>query len=1047
MSQLQENTYFAGRYKLISKLGSGGFSVVWLAEDTMAGNTKIALKIYAPDKGLDKDGIDNFRKEYAITLNLNHSSLLSAKHFDVSDGSPYLIMQFMSEGSALKLIENIDEKRLGKFIFQVSAGLEYLHSYEPAIVHQDIKPDNVLISSKGDFLLTDFGISTRVRRTLTKSAANVGYSGTIAYVPPERYMRNPKPQPEGDIFAFGIMLFEMMTGYLPWNEQGGLGFIGSQIIPPVDAEGFSDAVKNLCISCISFKPEDRPSAAEIRIYAQQYVLNGFWDDSYKPLAISSIEETSKVEAQKRAEEELKQQALETERRKAKEIEDAAKRKLAEEQAAEQARKKQIADEQDKKSRKEAENKKQQQELEKQRKEELDNKFAILINNADSSFTASKFKEALSFYQDAIKLKDDKYAKSRIEDCNNKIDAERLERKRNDELKFIQTTTKEADNAFSNGKLKEAKNKYQLLLNKDKNNTEATNRLREIESIAKQKSIENRRKLVKILIPAIIIIVLTGAGAWYFMQPVPPKAAFSANKLTITEGESITFTSNSENADALKWTFKGGEPANSVSDKQTVQFNKPGKYSVGLTAINENGENEAYQENYITVRAKVVEKKILPPQVDFFASTTSIVSGKTVKFTSKSDNADSFKWTFENGDPSTSQELNPSVKYTKPGIYKVSLTAYNKAGEKTKTKDSYITVAKDIKKPIADFVADVNSIYVGDTVRFYDQSSFAYSRKWLFKGGSPEVTEMESPAVVYNAVGTYPVQLEVENPKGSNQITKEVFIEVLEHPDVIRKNNFDALVKDADNLFSKRLLAKALEKYQEADVLIPGDSHVQNRINEINSITDLNSAYNNQISKADQYFEDEDFNRAREEYKKAAELKPEESHPSKMIKRINTILSTNNIAYKIPDFSKEKAKQILVSVSGNTAVVRVEIGDVYKDNKVKLTIYADWKDKKARPIQDVEEEIAIRKSDVSLSSSKLHFENFEYADYIAFSNGATLKLVADKGFEGGKVKVSVNLMMMLGKLSSSVPQVANYSNKNPAGNLEIEFEMKKYYKSK
>jgi len=1047
MSELQENTYFAGRYKLINKLGSGGFSVVWLAEDTMAGNTKIALKIYAPDKGLDKDGIDNFRKEYAITLNLNHSSLLSAKHFDVSDGSPYLIMQFMSKGSALKLIENIDEKQLGKFIFQVSAGLEYLHSYDPAIVHQDIKPDNVLISSKGDFLLTDFGISTRVRRTLTKSAANVGYSGTIAYVPPERYMRNPKPQPEGDIFAFGIMLFEMMTGYLPWNEQGGLGFIGSQIIPPIDAEGFSEAVKNLCISCMSFKPEDRPTAAEIKIYAQQYVLNGFWNDSYKPKSVSNAEETSKNEAKKRAEEELKQQALETERRKAKEIEDAEKRKLEEEKAAEEARKKQIADENAKKLKDEADKKKQKEDQEKRKQEELNQRFNNLINNANKSFNASNYKEALGFYENALKLKDDKYAKSRIDDCNNKLEAERAERRRNDEIKFISKTSQEADIAFSKGKLKEAENKYKLLLNKDKNNTEAINRLKEIESVKKQKSIENRRKTVKILIPVIIILILGGAAAWYFMKPVPPKAGFSANKITITEGESITFTSNSENADALKWTFSGGEPSTSESKKQNVKFNKPGKYSVGLKAINENGENEAYQENYITVLAKVVEEKILPPNVDFFANTTSIVSGKTVKFTAKSDNAESYKWTFENGQPSTSQEVKPSVRYTKPGRYKVSLTAYNKAGEKTKTKDSYITVAKDIKKPIADFVADVNNVYVGDTVRFYDQSSFAYSRNWVFQGGEPENTDIESPVVVYNNVGSYPVKLEVKNPKGSDQIIKDVFIEVLERPEVIRKNNFDALVKDADNLFSKRLLAKALDKYQEADQLIPGDTHVQNRIKEINSITDLNSAYNYQISKADEYFEKENYNKAREEYKKAAKLKPEESHPSKMIKRINAILSTNNIAYKIPDYSKGKSKQILVSVTGNTAVVRVEIGEVYKDNKVKLTIYADWKDKKARPIQDVEEEIAIRKQDVFLSSSKLHFENFNYADYLAFSNGATLKLIADDGFEGGKVKVSINFMMMMGMLNSSVPQVANFSNKNPAGNLEIEFEMNKYYKSK
>ena len=87
---MQKDDVFAGRYRLTKHLGTGGFAQVWKSEDQMAEGVVLALKIFAPGRGLDENGIKLFRKEYALTVPLNHPHLLKASHFDVYQGSPKL---------------------------------------------------------------------------------------------------------------------------------------------------------------------------------------------------------------------------------------------------------------------------------------------------------------------------------------------------------------------------------------------------------------------------------------------------------------------------------------------------------------------------------------------------------------------------------------------------------------------------------------------------------------------------------------------------------------------------------------------------------------------------------------------------------------------------------------------------------------------------------------------------------------------------------------------------------------------------------------------
>ena len=271
---LIKNQLFANRYRLVKHLGNGAFSEVWKAEDTKVGNLTVALKVYAPDKGLDEDGSKVFGDEFAIVFNLHHQNLLTPSTFDEEKGSPYLVLPFCEQGSSLKLVGRMDERQAAKFLRDVSAALAYLHESE--IVHQDIKPDNVLEDGKGNFLVTDFGISTRIRSTLRRSVGDKKSAGTTAYMGPERFSKNPDPIKASDIWSLGATVFELLKGDVPFGDMGGgLQKIGAEV-PDLPGD-YSADLKGLIERCLSQEPWDRPTATQIRDICDQYLRTGKWD--------------------------------------------------------------------------------------------------------------------------------------------------------------------------------------------------------------------------------------------------------------------------------------------------------------------------------------------------------------------------------------------------------------------------------------------------------------------------------------------------------------------------------------------------------------------------------------------------------------------------------------------------------------------------------------------------------------------------------------------------------------------------------------------------
>ena len=267
--ELRENILFADRYRLLRLLGRGGFSEVWLASDEKTG-LRVAVKVYAPGSGLDEDGVRLFTEELSIVYNLNHSNLLKPHHFDECGGCPYLVLPYCERGSSQRLIGKLTEEEAWRFLHDVSAGLEYLHAKEPPVIHQDIKPDNVLLDASGTFMITDFGISTRARSTLRRSVSHAEHSGgTMEYMGPERFGEKPAPIKASDIWSLGATLFELLTGSVPFVQLGGILQMNGALLPAIEGP-WSERLKEVVKACLSKDPWDRPTAHALREYVESF---------------------------------------------------------------------------------------------------------------------------------------------------------------------------------------------------------------------------------------------------------------------------------------------------------------------------------------------------------------------------------------------------------------------------------------------------------------------------------------------------------------------------------------------------------------------------------------------------------------------------------------------------------------------------------------------------------------------------------------------------------------------------------------------------------
>ena len=264
--KLEKGFLFHNRYQLVEALGAGASAEVWMAKDTKANNLTVALKIFSQYSQMDTYGMKDFEREFTTVYNMKQSNLLPPTGYDIFEGRPYLVMQYCENGSCSSMVGRAEETDIIKFLHDVAAGLEYLHDHN--IIHQDIKPDNILLDDNCNFMVTDFGISV----SSNQEGADGMSGGTRAYMAPERFRGITGP--ESDVWSMGATAVELLTGNPPYGEHGGILQDSGEALPELPK--LQPEVKSLILGCLEADPQKRLNASYIRQKIELYWETGSW---------------------------------------------------------------------------------------------------------------------------------------------------------------------------------------------------------------------------------------------------------------------------------------------------------------------------------------------------------------------------------------------------------------------------------------------------------------------------------------------------------------------------------------------------------------------------------------------------------------------------------------------------------------------------------------------------------------------------------------------------------------------------------------------------
>ncbi len=202
-----------GQYQIIALLGKGGMSTVYRARQASI-NRDVAIKVIRPDLAETEDFIKRFEREGQTIASLSHPHILKVFDYGKTESLVYLVMEMMTGGSLNDLIQEgpMPTDMINRMLEQIGSALDYAHLR--GVVHRDLKPQNVLLDENQNGLLTDFGIAKLMKETTSLTHSGMAL-GTPAYMAPEQW-RGEAVDARTDIYALGVILFEMLTGQLPF---------------------------------------------------------------------------------------------------------------------------------------------------------------------------------------------------------------------------------------------------------------------------------------------------------------------------------------------------------------------------------------------------------------------------------------------------------------------------------------------------------------------------------------------------------------------------------------------------------------------------------------------------------------------------------------------------------------------------------------------------------------------------------------------------------------------------------------------------------------
>ncbi len=279
---LNNGEFLQDRYEILEKIGSGGMSDVYKAKCHKL-NRLVAIKVLKSEFCADAGFVANFKMEAQAAAGLSHPNIVNV--YDVvDDGDIHYIVMELIEGITLKHYiakkGRLDNKEAIGIAIQIAQGMMAAH--ESHIIHRDIKPQNIIISMDGKVKVADFGIA----KAMSRQTKNADAIGSVHYIPPEQASGSISDA-RSDIYSFGITLYEMVTGTLPFDgtdaESVAIAHMEQELMPPSRINSkVAPGLEKIILKCTRKNPDERyGSSAQVINDLRHALLNPKEEDKYK----------------------------------------------------------------------------------------------------------------------------------------------------------------------------------------------------------------------------------------------------------------------------------------------------------------------------------------------------------------------------------------------------------------------------------------------------------------------------------------------------------------------------------------------------------------------------------------------------------------------------------------------------------------------------------------------------------------------------------------------------------------------------------------------
>ena len=257
---IQIGKIFAGRYRIIKQIGRGGMADVYLAKDLILDGEEVAVKVLRTNYQTDPIAVARFQREARAMADLNHPHIVRITDIGEEDGQQYLAMEYVAGLDLKRYIKEhypLSNEEAVRIMGQILLAMRLAHA--KGIIHRDLKPQNILLTPDGTAKVTDFGIAVAFAETsLTQTNSMLG---SVHYLSPEQ-ARGSKATIQSDIYAMGIIFFEMLTGHIPYDGDSAVTIALQHFqkpLPSVIAENPSvpQSLENVVIKATAKKLTDR----------------------------------------------------------------------------------------------------------------------------------------------------------------------------------------------------------------------------------------------------------------------------------------------------------------------------------------------------------------------------------------------------------------------------------------------------------------------------------------------------------------------------------------------------------------------------------------------------------------------------------------------------------------------------------------------------------------------------------------------------------------------------------------------------------------------